>query len=67
MDTEHEQLAAEGEREADDLQRAGERLQERVDEARKAAETAAADPFIPTPAGDEPDEGGEETDYPAKR
>ena len=67
MSADHEQLADDGEREADDLERAGKHMDGRIDDAKQAVDRAAKDPFIPTPAGEDPDEGEEESDYPAKR
>jgi hypothetical protein len=63
---EHEEIAEQGEREADDLEHRGEQLEEAIEGARAKAEEAAQDQFIATPAPKDVDEGGEESDYPTK-
>ena len=64
--TEHEKIAEQAEREADDLEDRGEQLEESIEGARAKAKEAAQDQFIATPAPKEVDEGGEESDYPTK-
>jgi hypothetical protein len=63
----HEQLAEQAEVEALDLERRSERVEQSIGEARETVERAASDAFVATPEpADEPDEGGAESDYPAK-
>jgi hypothetical protein len=63
---EHERLADEHERDADQLDDEGDRVDRTVEEAKGKVKRAADDPFVATPAEDEPDESGPESDYPTK-
>ena len=65
--TAHEALADERAEEAHRLEQEGDRLEGDIDKAKATAKRAAEDPFVAAPAEEEPDEGGPEQDYPAKR
>jgi hypothetical protein len=65
--SDHEQFADERERDADRLEDEAKALEARIDETKATLERAENDPFIATPAGDEPDQSGPEADYPTKR
>ena len=66
---EHEELHERHEREANELEHESDQLGKHIDEARAANERLESDQLIPTPEGDEGDEGQQpppEAEYPAK-
>jgi hypothetical protein len=66
MSEDYEQLHARAERDAAELEDEREHLDRDIEKAKAARDRAAHDDWIPTPAPEEPDHSGPESDYPSK-